>query len=166
MDCTELKRMEQYAWLIPQQPKSLGEVIKQITDRLHGTQIESKKIPNLKMHRYNAFHLPKNEELKLTTEQLKIKALKIPITPDTEPYVLQNFVPVSCECKEDDYIYLAYEEQVGYRYSNSNRLFLESKLMQGIDPIDMDGRTEKWIDFIFYLKTYDEIYGIGAAESK
>ena len=166
MDCAELKQMEQYAWLIPQQPKLLSEVIQELTDRFHAAQIETKKIPSLRMHQFNALHLPKNEELQLTTEQLKIKALKISITPDTGPYVLQNFVPVSSECRENDYIYFVYEEQVGYHYSNSNRFFLEAKLMEGIDPIDIDGHTEKWMDFSFCLKTYDEIYGLEAGKRK
>ncbi len=166
MDCTELELMKQYAYLIPEQPKLLLEVVQQLENKFNATHIESEKIPSLKMHQFNAVHLPKNEELQLATDQLKIEALKISITSKTEQYVSQNFTPISSDFKEDNYIYLAYEEQVGYRYSNSNKLYLESKLMQGIDQSDIDKRTATWMDFIFYLKTYDEIYGIGAAESK
>lgn len=159
MNREESKLREQYTWLIPNQPVPLHSVIEQLTEKFQAVQIEHSKIPGLRMHLYNAVHLPKNEELQLVQDQLDIKALKIPISSQTEPYVKHNFVPISSEQEDENYIYLAYEEQVGYRYSNSNRLFLETKLMQGIDQSDLDQRTEDGLDFIFYLKTYDELYG-------
>lgn len=158
MEEIALKRMEQYGWMIPKQPTSLRKVIEQLTAKFQATQMEHSMIPHLGMHQFNAVHLPKNEELHLTTEQLQIKAIKIPITPETAQYASKDFTPMLCAEGEEDYIYLAYEEQVGYRYSNSNRLYLEAALMQGIDRRDIDAHNEAWMDFFFRLKSYDELY--------
>lgn len=159
MKDTERTLLERYAWIIPNQPVPLQTIIEQLTEKFHAIQLDHDKIPSLKMHLFNAVHLPKNEdELHLTEDQLEIKALKIPINSQTEAYVKRNFVPLSSDSEDENYIYLAYETQVGYRYSNSNRLFLETKLMQGIDQNELEQRTEDGLDFIFYLKSYDELY--------
>lgn len=158
MKLAELNLMEQYRPLIPKQPVPLYTVIEQLTEKLHATEIEHGEIPGLKMHLFNAVHLPRNEELQLTQDQLEIKAIKIPITRQTEAYVKRDFVPISSDTGEENYIYLAYETQVGYCYSNSNRLFLETKLMRGIEQKELEQRTEDGLDFLFYLKTYDELY--------
>lgn len=150
--------MEQYRSLIPKQPVSLHTVIEHLTKKLHATEIELGRIPSLKMHLFNAVHVPKNEKLQLTQDQLELKAVKIPITSQTEVYVRRDFVPIASDSENGNYIYLVYEEQVGYRYSNSNRLFLETKLMQGIEQSDLEQRTEDGLDFLFYLKSYDELY--------
>lgn len=159
MNDTELKLIEQYAWLIPKCPISLGQVIEQISKKFNATLIEYGDIPHLWMHRYNAVHLPKNEELRLAEEQLKIKAIKIPINEKVAQYIAKDFTPVLVADEEANFIYLAYEEQVDYRYSNSNRLFLEAKLMQGISQEDIYMNTETAMDFFFYLKSYHELYG-------
>lgn len=157
MDPTELNLIKQYAWLIPPQPVPQGQVIDQLVKKLHAVPMEPGEIPNMWMHEYNAVHLPKNEELQLTVPQLQIKAIKIPINAQTQSYTDRDFVSLSFDASED-YIYLAYEEQVGYHYSNSNKLFCEAVLMEGIDQRDMDARTENYMVFLFRLKNYDELY--------
>lgn len=54
----------------------------------------------------------------------------------------------------EDYIYLAYEEQVRYLYSNSNKLFLEAVLARGISEADITNETEAYICYLSYLKSY------------
>ena len=157
MTDTELTLMKQYDWIIPKQPVPLGQVIEALSEKFHAVPLEGGDIPFLRMHQYNAFHLPKNEQLQLTVPQLKIKAIKIPITGQTFPYTLMNYVPVSED--EEDFLYLAYEEQVNYHYSNCNRLFLEAQLMEGISQEEIDANTETAMDFFHYLKSYDESYG-------
>lgn len=165
MNGTEQNLIQQYAWLIPNHPVPLCAVIEQLTQKFHATQVKHDQIPHRRMHLFNAIHLPKNEELQLTEDQLDLNALKIQIDPKTEAYVMRDFVPISSDPEGENYIYLAYEPQVEYRYSNSNRLFLETKLMQGIKQSDLDQRTEDGLDFIFYLKTYDKLYsGTGNAD--
>ena len=157
MDSATSQLIEQYRWLIPYQPVSLHQVIDQLTNKLHATQIEYEQIPNLRMHMFNAVHLPLNEELKLTETQLRLKAIKIPITCQTSCYVEKDFVSLVGK-EAEDYIYLAYEEQVGYHYSNSRWLFLEAALMQGIAQADIDMHGEVFMDFAFCLKNFDELY--------
>lgn len=70
-----------------------------------------------------------------------------------------NYVPVFPDDEEADFLYLAYEEQVNYYYSNCNRLFLEARLMEGISQEEIDANTEETMDFVHYLKSYDESYG-------
>lgn len=159
MNDAELKLIGQYAWLIPKRPISLGQVIERISKKFHTAPIEYGDIPHLWMHRYNAVHLPKNEQMQLTEEQLKMKAIKIPINEQVLQYTVKDFTPVFCGDVKANFIYLAYEEQVDYHYSNSNRLFLEAKLMQGISQEDINMNTETAMDFFFYLKSYDELYG-------
>ena len=157
MDSATSQLIEQYRWLVPSQPVSLHQVIDQLTDKLHATQIEYEQIPNLRMHIFNAVHLPLNEELKLTETQLHLKAIKLPISCQTSCYVEKDFV--SLVGKEfEDFIYLAYEEQVGYHYSNSRWLFLEAALMKGIAQADIDMHGEVFMDFAFRLKNFDELY--------
>lgn len=158
MTDTELTLMKQYEWIIPKQPVPLGQVIEALNKKFHAVPLEGDDIPFLRMHQYNAFHLPKNEQLQLTVPQLKIKAIKIPITEQTFPYTLMNYVPIS-EDEEEDFLYLAYEEQVNYHYSNCTRLFLEAHLMEGISQEEINANTETAMDFFHYLKSYDESYG-------
>lgn len=159
MNDTTLKLMEQYTWLIPKHPISLSQVIERISREFDAAQMECGDIPHLWMHQYNAIHLPKNEQMQLAAEQLKIKAVKIPINAQSVQYTAKDFTPVMCRDSEANFIYLAYEEQVDYRYSNSNRLFLEAKLMQGISQDDINRNTETAMDFFFCLKSYHELYG-------
>ena len=56
----------------------------------------------------------------------------------------------------DDFIYLAYEEQVRYFYSNSNKLFLEAVLARGISEDDIINQTEEYTSYLFYLQSYLE----------
>ena len=119
--------------------------------------MDANEIPNLRMHRFNAYHLPSNEILNLSEEQLEIKAIRVPTTDTTKHYVAKNFVSMNrydeaCE----DYIYLAYEKQVGYLYSNSNELFLEAVLAKGISEDDITNQTEKYTCYLFYLQSYLE----------
>lgn len=159
MNDTASKLMEQYTWLIPKHPILLRQVIERISKEFDASQMEYEDIPHLWMHQYNAVHLPKNEQMQLTTEQLKIKAIKILINEQIAQYTAKDFTPVMCRDAEANFLYLAYEEQVDYRYSNSNRLFLEAKLMQGISQDDIDRNTETAMDFFFCLKSYHELYG-------
>ena len=41
-------------------------------------------------------------------------------------------------------MYLAFEEQVGYIYSNSNELFLEVDIARGCNRQDIEGNTERY----------------------
>ena len=159
MTDTELALMKQYEWIIPKQPVPLGHVIEALRKKFHAVPLEGGDIPFLWMHQYNAFHLPKNEQLQLTVPQLKIKAIKIPITEQTFPYTLMNYVPVFPDDEGEDFLYLAYEEQVNYHYSNCTRLFLEAQLMEGISQEELDANAETAMDFFHSLKSYDELYG-------
>ena len=157
MNDADLKLIDQYKWLIPEERIPLAQVIEKIKAKFNAVQMESGDIPLLWMHKFNAVHLPRNEELGLTEAQLKIQAIRIPISRQTRPYVEKNFVPV--HSGNGSFVYLAYEEQVGYKYSNSNRLFLEAQLMQGI-PVDTSEASEEMMDFRHYLKSYHELYGM------
>ncbi len=160
MNAAEINQLlDVYHWLIPNKPVEFSSVIETLKQRFQATELDSSQIPNLKMHQFNALHLPKNEELHLCEAQLHIQAIRIPITPQTKMYTERDFVPPSSDSDGKPYIYLAYETQVGYCRSNSNRLFLECRLMQGISPSEREQNTERWRDFIFFLKTYDESYG-------
>ena len=150
------KLMGQYKRIIPERRVSLTQVIDKIKTQYNATTIEYRDIPHLWMHKYNAVHLPSNERLQLTEEQLNIKAIKIKVDEKMLPYVVKDFTPVSFD--EENYIYVAYEEQVGYWYSNSNRLYLEVTLMQGISVEAVNADEEEARDFMFCLKTYDELY--------
>ena len=55
-------------------------------------------------------------------------------------------------------MYLAYEEQLRYLYSNSNILFLETVLARGIPEEAIENKTEDYICYLDYLKHYLE-YG-------
>lgn len=159
MNDADCKLIEHYGWLIPKQPISLIQVIEQISKKFNAIQIPQGDIPHLWMHKYNAVHLPKNEQMRLSEKQLNVRAVKIQIGKQVIQYTEKNFTPVFNKDGEETYIYLAYEEQVDYRYSNSNRLYLETKLMQGISEEDISMDTEAAADFMFYLKSYDEMYG-------
>ena len=133
----------------------LAGIINKIKRETDANDILSSDIPNLRMHRFNAYHLPSNETLNLTEEQLQIKAIRIPITDATKHYTAKNFVSMNrYDEAVEDYIYLAYEEQVRYLYSNSNKLFLEAALARGVSEEDIAGKTEEYTCYLFYLQCY------------
>ena len=130
-------------------------VIEKIKNQTNARYISESDIPNLQMHRYNALNLPSNELQKLTEDKLKIKAIKIPITDVTKHYTVKDYVSMNrYNSALEDYIYLAYEEQVRYLYSNSNKLFLEAVLACGVSEEDITNQTENSLCYLFYLKSY------------
>lgn len=157
MSNENLELFNQYKWLIPDGHIPLTHVIEIIKTKYSAIQIESGSIPLLKMHKYNAVHLPRNEWLGLTEEEMNIKAIQIRINEQTIPYIKKNFVPL--HSINGNFIYLVYEEQVGYKYSNSNRLYLEVQLMQGV-PSNTADSSEDMMDFWHYLRSYNESYGM------
>lgn len=132
----------------------ITEVVEKIKKNTNAKDMQVGDIPNLRMHRFNAYNLPSNEILNLTEEQLQIKAIRIPIVDTTEHYTAKNFV--SMKHSGEDFIYLAYEEQVRYFYSNSNKLFLEAVLARGISENDIANQTEEYTCYLFYLQSYLE----------
>lgn len=73
----------------------------------------------------------------------------------TKHYTEKDYVSMNCYNEtSEDYIYLAYEEQVRYLYSNSNKLFLEAVLARGISEADITNETEAYICYLPYLKSY------------
>lgn len=133
----------------------LAEVIDKIKRDTNACDIPIGDIPSLWMHRFNAFHLPSNEVLHLTEDELQIKAIRIPITDATKHYTIKNFRSMNSRDEvAEDYIYLAYEEQVRYLYSNSNKLFLEAALARGVSEEDIAEETEEYTSYLFYLQCY------------
>lgn len=61
-------------------------------------------------------------------------------------------------CSVFHYIYLAYESQVGYHYSNSNELFLEVALSRGLLLTDFQRKDEEYCTFLKYHQTYANLY--------
>ena len=135
----------------------ITDVVEKIKRETDARDMQVSEIPNLRMHRFNAYHLPSNEILNLTEEQLQIKAIKISITDATKHYTDKDFVSMKRLDEDcDDFIYLAYEEQVCYFYSNSNKLFLEAVLARGISEDDIINQTEEHTSYLFYLQSYLE----------
>ena len=131
-----------------------SEIVERLKEQYDAVEIPLVEVPSMRMHRrYNALNLPANEALRLAEEQLKFSAIKIPITDKSSLYTAKNFVPVvGLDGKE--FIYLVYEDQVRYHYSNSNRLFLEVVIARGIPEADIENETENYLDYLFYIKCY------------
>jgi hypothetical protein len=130
------------------------EIIKRIRPECQVEILSTKDIPHIRMHRFNAFHLPINEErLKIAESELQIKGIKLPICSWTEHYIKRNFVP-----EEDGSIYLAYEESVGYAYSNSSKLFLEVMISRGVTKKSVEEKDDEYHDYIGYVEHYMELY--------
>ena len=130
-----------------------SEIIERLKEQYDAVEIPLAEVPSMRMHRYNALNLPSNEALRVTEEQLQFSAIKIPITDKSSLYTSKDFVPVvGLDGKE--FIYLVYEEQLRYHYSNSNRLFLEIAVSRGIPEADIESETENYLDYLFYIKCY------------
>ena len=131
-----------YEEFVKRMPLEAGYVhISEICDMLReaygAVELPEEQIPSLKwMHRFNALHTPENQEhLHLTEGQLHIRALQFP----------QEAGYSSREGNyENHLVYLAFEEQVGYIYSNSNELFLEVDIARGCNRQDIEGNTERY----------------------
>lgn len=137
-------------WFLTHRQIPLEEIIAGMKEQLGAVELPQEEIPQLDMHLFNAVHLPRNEELGLQEDRLNIRAVKIPITEETAHYTRRNYVPQFPE----DYIYLAFETQVGYQYSNSSKLFLETKIARGISQADTAESGENYNCYLFYLKQY------------
>ena len=130
-----------------------SEIVERLKEQYDAVEIPLAEIPSMRMHRYNAVNLPSNETLRVTEEQLQFSAIKIPITDKSSLYTAKDFVPVvGLDGKE--FIYLVYEEQLRYHYSNSNRLFLEVAVSRGVPEADIENETENYLDHLFYIKCY------------
>lgn len=130
------------------------EIIKKIRPECQVEILSRQDIPHIRMHRFNAFHLPINEEqLKIAESKLQIKGIRLPICCWTECYTKKNFVP-----EKDGGIYFAYEESVGYAYSNSSKLFLEIMIFRGITKRSVEEKDNEYYDYIGYIKHYMEDY--------
>ena len=134
------------------------KIIENLKKKYSVQSLIEEEIPNLAMHRFNTAHLPAIESLGLSEEQLQIKAIKIIIDERSCHYVQKDYVPVSPYYQKDDFIYLAYESQVGYHYSNSNKLFLEVALSRGILQTDFRRKDEEYYTFLKYHQTYMSLY--------
>lgn len=96
-----------------------SEIVERLKEQYGAVAIPLAEIPSMRMHRYNAINLPANEALRLAEEQLKFSAIKIPITDKSSLYTAKDYVSVvGMDGKE--FIYLVYEDQLRYHYSNSN----------------------------------------------
>ena len=130
-----------------------SEIVERLKEQYGAVAIPLAEVPSMRMHRYNALNLPSNETLRVTEEQLQFSAIKIPITDKSSLYTAKDFVPVvGLDGKE--FIYLVYEEQLRYHYSNSNRLFLEVAVSRGVPEADIENETENYLDYLFYIKCY------------
>ena len=128
-----------------------SEIAERLKAKYGAVEFPLAEVPSMRMHRYNALNLPLNETLRVTEEQLQFSAIKIPITDKSSLYTAKDFVPVvSLDGKE--FIYLVYEEQLRYHYSNSNRLFLEVAVSRGIPESDIENETEDYLDYLFCVK--------------
>lgn len=130
----------------------LSAIVEKYKREYDAVEISDSEIPNLWMHKFNARNLPRNVILQLSEEMLRIKAIRIPISEQSRHLTLKDFVPQGTE--DEPYIYLAYEEQVGYHYSNSGKLFLEVALAQGITEEQVKLETEEYICYLSYLQRY------------
>lgn len=158
MNYFENNVLSRYPAIIVEHPVPMGEIVGRLIKQYDAEQFAADDVPSLQMHRFNAFHLPINDSLKLTMDQLQIQAIKIPIGQKTLKYTEKDFVSKASEEGDEEYIYLAYEEQVRYHYSNSNMLFLEVALAKGITQKEIDQNTLEYRDYMFYLKSYLELY--------
>lgn len=130
-----------------------SEIVEKLKQQYGAVEIPLTDIPSMRIHFYNAVNLPVNETLGLTEEQLKFKAIKIPITDKSSLYTAKDYVSVmGMDGKE--FIYLVYEDQLRYHYSNSNRLFLEVAVSSGVPEADIENETETYLDYLFYIKCY------------
>lgn len=134
-----------------------SKIVDSFKFRYNAIDMSLSETPSMWMHRFNAINLPANEKLHLTENQLDFKAIKIPITNETKHYTDKDYVPVvKGDCGIDDFIYLVYEEKVGYKYSNSNKLFLEVSISRGIPVEDIENNTEEYLDYLVRIQRYLE----------
>lgn len=148
------KLIEENPMLLTHRQLPLSEIVAGLKENYGAVDLSTEEIPSLSMHEFNAFHLPRNEILQLPREQLRIQGLKIPITPQTAHFTGRDYVPLWGE----DSIYLAYETQVGYLYSNSRKLFLEAAIARGISPEEARAEGEDYYSYLHYLQGYLESF--------
>lgn len=131
-----------YEEFVKRMPLKEGHVhIREICDKLRevygAVELPEEQIPSLKwVHKFNALHTPENQEhLHLAENQLLIRAIQFPKAA--------GYVSREANC-ENDPVYLAFEEQVNYLYSNSNVLFLEAEIARGYSRRDLEENTERY----------------------
>ncbi len=119
---------------------SLQSICEKLKEECEASWLEADQIPSLWMHKFNAVHMPINEEkLHLPETKLRIQAIVLPAAVKVD-----GIYDVRDSSREDVLPYLVYEEQVGYYYSNSNKLFLEIDIARGVTQVDLDCETERY----------------------
>ena len=114
----------------------LGEIAAALKQAYGGEELPPGQIPGYRpMYLFNALHTPENEERIHMPDRLRVRAVQL---PQTDGYYSRE------AGRETDPVYLAYEEQTGYVYSNSNALFLEAQIARGYTRRDQEEQTERY----------------------
>lgn len=74
----------------------------------------------------------------------KIHCFRLKKEAETEEYL--RHVP-----KEDKAVYLLFEEESRYTYSNSPNLFTEERIKQGIRETDVEEKNDKYLEYLDLL---------------
>lgn len=123
-----------------QEYTSFSPICEKLNEECGARWLETNQIPSLWMHKFNAAHMPINEEeLHLSEESLRIQGIVLPAAAKAG-----GTYDIRDSDREDVLPYLVYEEQVGYHYSNSNKLFLEVDIARGVTQADVDCETERY----------------------
>ncbi len=113
----------------------------------------------IQMQRENAYYYALDEQMNVPMEEIRLKAVRIPVTDQTRHYTEKDFVRWNLnDAAETDDIFVVYEEKTGYFYCNSSMLHLEIKLATGLSQTDVDQKTEKYTEYLGLMQRYIETY--------
>lgn len=123
--------------------KEISELVEWLRERVDVTENSLSDFPKYYASRipYNAIHCLQNQEIKAGPDDLEFLCYRLEKTPRNEAY--NQVLPAI----HQEFIYVVMEKKTGYILSNSNKLFLELSLLQGVTQEDIDNDT-------LYMKAY------------
>lgn len=134
--------------------KNVDELIKYLKNKVNIVEISTTELvkPILQCITYNVVHCIRNEQLKLTADELNFVAHKLIRNDKSNSYYQYDYVHI--DEQEDDLIFVIFEMRTGNIYSNSNKLQLELFVEQGVSQYDYDNETLMLVSYLSYLDRY------------
>ncbi|MDR3586982.1 MAG: hypothetical protein P4L59_16970 [Desulfosporosinus sp.] len=152
------KLWEKYKHKIVPGEKSTEELINFLKDKVDVVEIDTTEFSRFFMERHiiNIVHCVRNQELKLTANDLNIIAFNIIKDNRSNSYYQCRPVQRIANKHKNDMIYVVFEKRTGYIHSNSNKLLLELFIERGISQYDYDNDTNLLHSYLFYLDSYSK----------
>jgi hypothetical protein len=131
--------------MIPIGPRSVADLVMLLRKQIELVELSLNDLPvSVSMNiAYNATHCILNDDLRLRPEDMSFIAFKLKRNEKSIGYFLNQ--------TDGDDIYIAFEENTGYIWSNCNRLFIEQEFARGVSQYEIETEGNQFRNLVSHL---------------